>query len=111
MNSARAPEPPTAAPDRPRLVGPLIGLWLVMIVAGGLVGGYALPRCAENLPPGVILAAVLSAMIAGWLGWRRRLKLLWLVVLALVYGGLAWVTIALSIAIGNVLASGLCRLF
>jgi hypothetical protein len=31
--------------------------------------------------------------------------------LALIYGGLAWVTIALAIAIGNILASGLCRLF
>jgi len=111
MNSARATEPPTAAPSRPRLVGPLIGLWLLMIVAGGLVGGYALPRCAENLPPGVVLAAALSAMIAGWLAWRRRMKSWWVLLLALAYGGLAWITIALAIAIGNILASGLCRLF
>jgi uncharacterized protein (TIGR03382 family) len=111
MNGARASEPPTAAPPRPRLIGPLISLWLVTIIMGGLVGGYALPRCAENLPPGVILAAVLSAMIAGWLGWRRRMKSWWVLLLALIYGGLAWITIALAIAIGNILASGLCRLF
>ena len=111
MNSARATEPPTIPPSRPRLVGPLIGLWLLTIVAGGLVGGHALPRCAENLPPGVILAAALSATIAAWLAWRRRMKPWWVLLLALVYGGLAWITIALSIAIGNVLASGLCRLF
>jgi hypothetical protein len=107
--TAAAPTP--SASSRPRLVGPLIGLWLLMIVAGGLVGAYALPRCVENLPPGVILAALLSAAIAGWLAWRRRMRAIWMGVLALAYGALAWITIALSIAIGNVLASGLCRLF
>jgi hypothetical protein len=111
MSAAQVPEGPVVPPNRPRLVGPLIGLWLLMIVAGGLVGAYVLPRCAENLPPGVILAALLSAVIAGWLAWRRRMNPIWMAVLALAYGGLAWITIALSIATGNVLASGLCRLF
>ena len=111
MSAAQAPERPAAAPNRPRLIGPLIGLWLVMIIGGGLVGGYALPRCAEDLPPGVIPAAVLAALIAGWLAWRRRMQPLWMVPLVLIYGGLAWITIALAMAIGNILASGLCRLF
>jgi hypothetical protein len=106
-----AATPTLSASSRRRLAGPLIGLWLLTIVAGGLVGGYALPRCAENLPPGVTLAAALSATIAAWLAWRRRMKSWWVLLLALAYGGLAWITIALSIAIGNVLASGLCRLF
>jgi hypothetical protein len=107
MSGAQA----SAPPPRARLVWPLIGLWLVMIVAGGLVGGYALPRCASDMPPGVIPVAVLAAMIAGWLAWRRRMQPLWMTLLVLIYGGLAWITIALALAIGNFMASGLCRLF
>ena len=98
-------------PPRPPLIAPVIGLWLVMLVAGGLFGGYGLPRCAEDMPPGVIPVAVVAALIAAWLAWRRRMKLLWMVPLVLIYGGLAWITIALALAIGNFMASGLCRLF
>jgi hypothetical protein len=104
--------PPLALePPRPPLIAPLIGLWLVALVAGGLVGGYGLKRCAEDMPPGVIPIAVAAALIAAWLAWRRRMKLLWMVPLVLIYGGLAWITIALALAIGNFMASGLCRLF
>jgi hypothetical protein len=111
MNTAQASELPSASPARPRLIGPLVGLWFLMIIGGGLVGFYALLRCADDLPPGVIPAAILAALFAGWLAWRRQMQPLWMVPLVLIYGGLAWITIALAIAIGNVLASGLCRLF
>jgi hypothetical protein len=111
MSGTQALEPRPATPFRPRLIGPLIGLWLVMIIGGGLVGFYALPRCASDMPPGVIPVAVLAALIAGWLAWRRRMQFLWMVPLVLIYGGLAWITIALALAIGNFIASGLCRLF
>jgi hypothetical protein len=107
VSSAQASEPPL----RPRLVGPLVGLWLVMIVAGGLVGGFALPRCAANLPPGISIAMVFFAGLAGELGRRRRLRWFWLMPLVLFYAVLSWLTIAFAIAAGNILASGLCRLF
>ena len=96
---------------RPRLIGPLIGLWLVMLIGGGLAGAYVLPRCAEDFPPGVIPTAILAALIAAWLAWRRHVRPLWMVPLVLIYGGLAWITIAFALASGNFLASGLCRLF
>lgn len=96
---------------RPPLVGPLVGLWLVMIVGGGLVGGFVLPRCAPDLPPGIPFAVVIFVGLAGEFARRRRLKWYWLLLLLLLYGVLSWLTITFAIAVGNILASGLCRLF
>jgi len=98
-------------PPRPPLIAPLIGLWLVMLVGAGLVGGYVLPRCIATLPPGLSIAAVFFTSLAGMLGRRRGLKLPWLLALVLVYGVLTWLTIAFAILAGNFMVSGLCKLF
>jgi len=105
--------PPLALepPPRPPLIAPLIGLWLVMLVGAGLIGGYLLPRCIATLPPGISIATVFFISLAGALGRRRGLSWPWLIALALVYGVLTWLTIAFAILAGNFMVSGLCKLF
>jgi hypothetical protein len=98
-------------PPRPPLIAPLIGLWLVMLVGGGLIGGYGLPRCIATLPPEIFLAAAVFAALAAMLARRRGLTLPWQLTLALGYGVLAWFTIAFAILAGNFMVSGLCKLF
>ncbi|QEX20110.1 hypothetical protein FRZ61_00240 [Hypericibacter adhaerens] len=89
----------------------MIGLWLLMLVGGGLVGGFVLPRCAESLPPGASIAAVIFTGLAGEFARRRKFKWYWLLSLLLIYAMLSWLTIAFAVAVGNMFASGLCRLF